>query len=109
MSNLREFRGPDEQGIDEEITYWFSTSPWNPDGLTPSAASCKVYTVNQTTGALTDVTATVMPTNSPTISGMLITLSPLKALTVDNRYRVEVKFTIGGNVLEAYKYLDATQ
>ena len=40
-----------------------------------------------------DVTATVMPSGLPTVSGVEITLPLLTALTLGRRYRINVRFT----------------
>ena len=56
---------------------------------------------------VSDVTSTVMPTNSPTVNANVITLSTLKLLTAAIVYRVEVKFTVGGNVQECYFQVSA--
>ena len=104
MASIRELTGVNEQGVDEQISYSVTSTPW---GSSPSSISCKVYDI--TDGAYTDVTSTVMPTNSPAAVGDVITLSPLKSLTAGKVYRVEVKFTAGGNVYECYKILVATQ
>ena len=45
----------------------------------------------------TDVTATVMPTGSHTVSGQNITLKPLTLLTAGSDYAVIVNATIAGN------------
>ena len=50
-----------------------------------------------------------MPTNSPTVNGNVITLSPLKLLTAGVLYRVEVKYTISGNILENYFHVQAQE
>lgn len=99
MSVKREIaQSPMKQGVDEIIAYTLTTTPW---GSSPSSVTVTVYDV--TPGAtLTDVTSTVMPTNSPSVSGDVITLSALKLLTADHKYRVEVKFTCSGNVFEAF-------
>jgi len=41
------------------------------------------------------------------VSGDVITLPPLRAMTVGHRYRAEIKFTAGGNTLEAYCIIEA--
>lgn len=46
-----------------------------------------------------DVTSTVFPTNSPTASGTVVTLSALRALTEGRIYRIEVKCSDGTNTL----------
>ena len=95
---------PMPQGVDEEIVYTLTTTPW---GSSPTSISAKVYDV--TDGARTDVTSTVMPTNSPSAVGDVIALSPLKALTDGKAYRVEVKFTCSGNKFEAWCNIYAEQ
>jgi len=95
---------PMEQGKDESISYTLTTTPW---GSSPSTISCLVFDI--TDGAYTDVTSTVMPTNSPSAVGDVITLSPLKLLTADHQYRVEVKFTCSGNVFEPYCIIQAAK
>lgn len=91
------------QGADEEIIYTLTTTPW---GSTPTSVSVKVYDIS-VAGTKTDVTTTNMSTNSPTVNGDIITLSPLKLLTAGKRYRVEVKFTSGGSVFEPFFHVDA--
>ena len=87
---------PLHQGEDEQIVYTLTTTPW---GTTPTSVA---VVVKDLTNANLAVTSTVMPTNSPTVNGDVITLSPLKLLTAGHTYRVEVKFTAGGNVYEAH-------
>jgi len=84
------------QGEDEIVAYTINTSNW---GGGPSSVTAVVKEVSDD---YTDVTATVMPTNSPSVSTDTITLSPLKLLTRDKEYRVEVKFTSAGQVLECH-------
>lgn len=100
-SSVRELVGENEQGVNEKVSYWFDTTPWNAAGATPSSVAVTVYDV--TDGGETSVTSTVMPTNSPTVSGTSILLSPLKSLTDGKTYRVYIKFTVSGNDLEPYK------
>ena len=104
MINRQVLESPLEQGVDETIAYQLTTTPW---GSSPTSISCKVFDV--TDGTRTDVTATVMPTNSPAAVGDVITLSPLKLLTDGKVYRVEVKFTSNGNVFESYCIINARQ
>ena len=86
------------QGVDEIVAYGIDMAAIG----TPSTPSCIVKDV---TNGGADVTATVMPVNSPTIAGSIITLSPLRALTAGILYRVEVKCVISGNTLEHYFYV----
>ena len=86
------------QGADEIIAYTVDVSAIG----TPTTP---VAVVKDVTAGGTDVTATVMPVNSPTIAGDIITLSPLKLLTAGILYRVEVKYVVSGNTLESYFYV----
>jgi hypothetical protein len=94
-TNREVVEGYQEQTSTEEIIYSITTTPW---GSTPSTVSAAAYQE----GAETLVTTTVFPTNSPAVAGDVITLSPLKALTKGYTYRIEVKFTSGGNIFECY-------
>lgn len=88
------------QGVDEEIIYRLNTANW---GGTPTAPVAAAFKRNVTTQLWEDVTATVFPTNTPTISGDYIVLSKLQDLVVDGEYRVEVKWTHpGGSLVEAF-------
>lgn len=73
----------------EEISYSIDTTEW---GGSPTSPSAKAF-VNS--GEVTDC---VFPTNSPSISGDDINLSPLKNISSGCCYRIQVKFTIGGNI-----------
>jgi hypothetical protein len=84
--------GPIPQGVNEIIAYYFKTTPW---GSAPSAPSAVVK--DMTAGAA-DVTASVMPGAAPQVAGDVITLRPLRGLTLDHQYRVDVVFTVSGNV-----------
>jgi hypothetical protein len=92
------------QGIEEEVVYSFSTTPW---GSSPTSITAKVFDV--TNEDRTDVTATVMPTGAASAVGDVISLPALKLLTDLHIYRVEVKFTAGGNVLEPFFFVRAEQ
>lgn len=96
--NVREVaEGTQYQGEDESIAYTLNVSAI---GSSPSSVSAVVKSVAGS--VMTVVTATVMPTNVPTVDGNVITLSPLTALTAGVLYRVEVKYSIDGNILENY-------
>jgi hypothetical protein len=90
------------QGEDESIVYTLDVSAI---GSTPSSVSVAVKDWTNGTG----VTSTVMPTNSPTVNSNVITLSPLKLLDIGTLYRVEVKYTISGNILESYFYVQGQE
>jgi len=87
--------GLQEQSADEEIPYQIDVSGW---GSNPTSPSVKAYIVDSGS----DVTSTVYPTNSPTVSGDVITLSVLKDLTAGVTYRIEVQFNIGSTIFECY-------
>jgi hypothetical protein len=98
MTNTREVKESSmRQGVDERIAYTLTTTPW---GSTPTSITVVAKDVSTTT--TTDVTTTVFPTNSPSASGDIITLSLLRDLTVDHIYRIEIKFTCSGNIFETY-------
>jgi hypothetical protein len=88
--------------VDEIRSYNLTTTPW---GGTPTDPVVKVFSVID--GDHTDVSTTVMPTNSPSISGDVITLSPLKSLTEGIIYRMEILFVTGGNTEEPYCMIQA--
>lgn len=83
------------QGVDEQIVYQFTTTNW---GSSPTS----ITAVAKDNSDLSDVTSTVFPTNNPSASSDVISLSPLKTLTSGTDYRIEVKFTAGGNVFELW-------
>jgi hypothetical protein len=107
MTAKREIKeGKQYQGVEEEVAYTLTTTPW---GSTPTSITAKVFSVpsNGVDSDYTDTTTDNFPTNSPSASGDIITLSPLKSLVLDTLYRVEVKFTASGNIFEAYAYVKA--
>lgn len=106
MTRREVAEGTQPQGIDERVSYTITTTPW---GGTPTSPSVAVYDVTTGESGRTNVTTTVMPVNSPTIVGDVITLSLLRALMVDHTYRVDVQFTTNGNLLEAYFLVRAEQ
>ncbi len=95
MGGLEVSEGQLEQSADEEIIYTLTTTPW---GSSPTNVAVTAYDESRRTL----VTATVFPANSPSVNGDVITLSPLKSLVKGHIYRVEVKFSSGGNIYEPY-------
>lgn len=83
------------QGVDERISYAL-------DVANVESSPSSVSAVVKDEAGWTDVTSTLMPTNSPSVNGSVITLSPLRDGTADHVYRVEVKYTASGNVIENY-------
>lgn len=94
--------GRQSQGEDESIAYQLTTTPW---GSSPSSVVAKIY-VQASPVTLTDVTDTNMA-GSPSVNGDVITLPVVSGLSAGTIYRVEVQFTISGNVMEAYAWIDA--
>ena len=90
--------GKQYQGVDEVISYTLDVSAV---GSSPTSPSVVVKDITNSS----TVTATVMPTNSPTVAGNVISLSPLRSLTAGVLYRVEVKYTLSGNALESHFYV----
>jgi len=97
---------PLPQGVDERISYWFTTAPW---GGTPTNASVKVYDVGGGYGEKVDVTTAVLPDHAATIEGDVITLGLLRNLVLGTRYRVEVQFSIDGNLEETWFIVQAEE
>jgi hypothetical protein len=95
MAKHEVVEGLQEQTSSEEVIYSITTTNF---GSSPSSVTAAAYEV----GPETDVTTTVFPTNSPSVVGNVITLSPLKLLTKGKTYRIEVKFTSGSNIFECY-------
>lgn len=98
MINRQAKESPLEQGVEEEIIYTLTTTPW---GSSPTSVTAKAFSIADGP-VYSDVTATVMPGGEPTVVGDVITLKPLKALTENIKYRVEVKFTCATSIYEAY-------
>ena len=95
MSGTR-YLGEVDQGIEEEISgYTVTTTNWGP---TPTGVTVVVTDESKNNE---DVTATVT-SGSSSVTGDVITLPTIKSLVMGHVYRVEIKFTAGGNVLEAY-------
>ena len=84
------------QGNDEAIIYSVTTTSW---GSNPTSVVVKAYDV--TGGIRTDVTDTVLSGSASTV-GDVITLPAVTGLTAGKGYRIEVKFTSGGNTFEPY-------
>ena len=98
MSNpniLEVMEGIQYQTSDEQIAYSITTTNWASTPAAPSAAAYDEYDNSV-------VTSTVFPVNNPSAVGDVITLSLLRALTQKHTYRIEVRFTSGGNTYECY-------
>jgi hypothetical protein len=97
MATTREVKeSPLNQGADEIIAYQVTTTPWV---STPASPTVVAYDI--TDNARTDVSTTVL-SGAASVSGDVITCPQLKSLTAGNVYRVEVKWTSGGNTWECF-------
>jgi len=93
------------QGVDEQIVYSLTTTPW---GSNPtSTVSVKAYDV---TDSYAEVTGTVL-SGSASVSDDVITLPKVKSLTLGHLYRIEVQFTVTGSAtpFEAYIQIEGTR
>ncbi len=101
MSTSREvIEGPQIQGVDERLTYALDISQW---GSNPTAIVCVIKLGTQ------DVTATVSTGSPSATSATVITLPQIHSLVAGLEYRVEVKFTVAGQVVEAYFIIEAEE
>ena len=104
MSDVREINESGlKQGVDEEIVYQLATTPW---GSSPGSVVVQVFDV--TAGGYADVSETVLSGDS-SISGDEISLPALGSLTAGHVYRLEVRFTCGSNVFEAWMRIEAEE
>ncbi len=98
MSLIRHVKeGTQHQGVDEQIVYTITTTPW---GSTPTSPTSKIFSYSST-GVFSDTTSTNM-TGSCSVAGDIISLPLIKSLVADTNYRVETQFTISGNLFECY-------
>ena len=96
MSFTREVReGRMPQGVDEQIAYRITTTPW---GTSPSSPA---VVAKDRSAADSDVSATVL-SGSPSVAGDVVTTPLVRSLTEGHLYRIEVRFTCSGNVFEAW-------
>ena len=81
----------------EQISYILDVSN-GPGSTDPSSVAVTAITIADNI----DATTTVFPTNSPSVSGNNITLSPLRDLTAGETYHVRVQYTRNSNVFQPY-------
>lgn len=93
--------GPQVQGEDETIRYHLDISQW---ASWPTDLSAKIYTA-----AGTDVTATHMTGTCYLIDATTIALPYVHSLTAGEQYRVEVRFSEGAQVYEAFFIIQAEE
>ncbi len=90
---------PLAQGADEQIAYSLTTTPW---GSSPSSVSVKIY--NLATGV--DLTTTNL-SGSASAAGDVITTPLVTALVAGVSYKLEIKFTSGTSIFEAFAKINA--
>ena len=95
-------QSPLKQGEDETIAYTITTTPW---ASSPTSVAAKIYSFNPVNSSYTEVTSARM-TGSPSVTNDVITLPAISGLTDGTRYRVEVQFTVSGNIYEPWFWLD---
>ena len=102
MTISREVKeGVQLQGADEIIAYELTTTPW---GTSPTSVAVTLWDI--TSAAWVEKTTTML-SGSASVAGDVITTPLVTGLTAGNIYRLEVKFTTGGNTLEAYAVIQA--
>lgn len=89
------------QGKDEIIAYELTTTPW---GSSPTNVAVTLWDV--TAATWTDVSSTML-SGAASVAGDVITTPLVTGLTAGSTYRLEVKFSTGGNTLEAYAIIEA--
>lgn len=102
-NSIREIaEGLQEQGVNEVITYTLDATKWG-GATSPSSPDVKVYSVTEGDApAYNDVTSTIIPSGSPSVSGQIITLPQIRAMTEGVLYRVQIKFNKGADVFDPY-------
>jgi len=86
--------GPQVQGKDERIRYFLDIGQW---ASWPTNISARIYTT-----AGTDVTETKMTGKAHLIDATTIALPYISNLVAGEQYRVEVRFSEGGQVYEPF-------
>lgn len=81
------------QGVDEQIAYALATTPWGSSPTSPAVI------LKDRSG--TDVSATYL-SGTPTVSGNVITTPTVQSLVAGSQYRLEIQFTVSGNVEETW-------
>lgn len=89
----RILESPIYQGEDEQLAYALTTTPWGSSPSTP------VVTIKNAAGEDKTVDFT---TGSASISGDVLTTPTILDLIAGAQYRLEIKFTVNGNVEEAW-------
>jgi len=96
---------PWRQGADERRVYALTTTPW---GSSPTSVTVTIYPLGAYNAKGAESSATNM-TGTVSVVGDVIETPTIHSLTPGVNYRVEWKFTIDGNVLEAYGIIAAEE
>lgn len=100
--SIREIKeSPLPQGVDEQIAYTLTTTPW---GTSPGTLSC----VLKTLPGLVDVSSAKL-SGSPSASGDVITSPIVFGLVAGQQYRMEFKFTCSSNIFEAFLIINGEE
>jgi hypothetical protein len=92
-TDRRIVQSPLYQGVDEEIVYTLTTTPWGSDPSSPSVV------LKDADGD--DVSDTYLD-GLPSVAGDVISTPAVVDLVAGVQYRLEIKFTIDGNVVETW-------
>lgn len=95
ISPLEFAEGLEEVRVGEGLLKSVDTTPW---GDAPTSVSVEVHAWNETTEGWDDVTSTIVPSGTPSVSGNVITLPELDFTSgvAGTLYRVTVQFSITG-------------
>ena len=88
-------------GFNERPKFKLTTTKW---GSSPTSVAVTCFKYED--GTYTDNTSSTFPTNTTTVNGDVITLSPLVPVAIGDEYYIAVKFTAGGSIFEAYFWVD---
>jgi hypothetical protein len=92
-----------QQGQDEKVTYFFPFEAWGASDVIPcTSPEVKVY--EEANGS--DVTSTLLVGGSTQVLNNTEVHFQIQSVVLGVRYRVECKVTIGGDIKEAWSYLD---
>lgn len=91
------------QGQDEIVAYYFDTTPWG--AAAPTGVTAKIFDL--TPPGLYDDTSDVNLSGSASVAGNVITTPLVRALVAGHQYRLEVAFTVSGNLFEPFAVINA--
>ena len=95
----RKFKeAPLTQGEDEKLAYTLTTTPWEASPTSP------VTTIKDRDG---NADSNLLSTSVTTASGDVITTPLVQNLVAGNTYKMEIKWTVGSNIWEAWGEIKA--